>query len=372
MFTQNSDQSSLTTRWVLTAFLLIIGAVAIWLVRDIVLLTFASVILTVLLGVPIRFFITKGMSRGPAVALTLLLTLVMVTLAIILLVPGLLQQFATLAGLFPRAFEQLQQQIDSGEFAAQFPWLEQLLQQVNIDLTSLGPIIQQLGDALGRITQAVFPFVGGVASTLLSVLVVFFMTLYFVADPDLYLDGMIRLVPLSYRPRAREIVRRLNVTLRGYLQAQLISMTLVGIGTAIGLSLLGIPLAPALGTLTGLFSFVPNFGPIAALIPVLAVTIVNAPDRWLWVIVLVYAFQFVENQLVAPWLMSEEINLPPVMVLLGQIIAGIFFGFLGLLLAVPLTAIVMVLVQEVYVKDVLGDRDTRLPERDDALLPDGT
>ncbi len=361
MWGESREHLGVATRWVLVALLLVVGAVAVWLVRDILLLVLASVILTVWIGTPIRFFVRHGLGRPLAVALSLLLITVVIVLAIVLLVPGLLQQFATLAGLIPRAVEQLQELIDSGQLAAQFPWLGQILEQVNIDITMLGPIIDQIGGALGQITQAVFPFVGGVASTLLSLLVVLFMTVYFVISPDDYREGLLKLVPPAYRLRAGEIVLRLELTLRGFLQAKMLSMILIGFGTFIGLTLLGVPLAPALGTLNGLFSFVPNFGPLAALVPTLAVTIVNAPDRWLWVVVLIYGLQLIESQFVGPWLMSERINLSPVLVLVGQIIAGIFFGFLGLLLAVPLVAILVVLVQEVYIRDILGDAEGMPP-----------
>ena len=80
------------------------------------------------------------------------------------------------------------------------------------------------------------------------------------------------------------------------------------------------------------------------------------------VIVVIYGVSFLQSQIVTSLLVSGSIRLPPVLVLLGQIVAGAFFGFLGLMLAVPLTAILMVLVQEVYIKDMLGDRlETDVP-----------
>ena len=125
------------------------------------------------------------------------------------------------------------------------------------------------------------------------------------------------------------------------------------------MALLGIQQAAALGVLAGLLSFIPNFGTIVALIPSIAVGIVQTPNSWGWVIVVIYGVSFVQSQIVTPLLVSGSIRLPPVLVLLGQIVAGAFFGFLGLMLAVPLTAILMVLVQEIYIKDMLGDRSAR-------------
>jgi len=367
--TANNNQLGLTTRWVLVAFLIVIGAIAFWLVRDIMLLLLASVILAVLVSAPIRFFLRRGVPHNLAVVISLLLMLVVVVLAVLLVVPGLVEQFVVLARIIPQAIEQVQEFINSGQLNAQFPALAQLLAQ--IDLTSLGPILEQLGGVVQNITSALFPFLGGIANTLVGLIVVLFMSLYFITDPELYQQGVIKLVPIPYRPRAQQILERLDLTLRGFLQAKLTSMLLMGVGTFIGLSLLGIPLAPALGTINGVFSFVPNFGPLVALIPTLAVAIVNAPERWPWVILLIYGLSLVESQFIGPWLMSEQIKLPPVLVLVGQIVAGIFLGFMGLLLAVPLTAMVMVLVEEIYVKDILGDREIPAAHRPDTLEPDG-
>ena len=82
-------------------------------------------------------------------------------------------------------------------------------------------------------------------------------------------------------------------------------------------------------------------------------------------IVVIYGVSFIQSQVVGPLLVAGSINLPAVLILLGQIVAGIFFGFLGIMLAVPLTAIIMVIVQEVYIKDILGDHSAgaeALPE----------
>ena len=89
-------------------------------------------------------------------------------------------------------------------------------------------------------------------------------------------------------------------------------------------------------------------------------------------IVVLYGVSFLQSQILTPLLVQGSIRLPPVLVLLGQIVAGAFFGFLGLVLAVPLTAIVMVLVQEVYIGDVLGDRMTSAPRLIMGVVPDGT
>jgi predicted PurR-regulated permease PerM len=132
---------------------------------------------------------------------------------------------------------------------------------------------------------------------------------------------------------------------------------LTGTTISAALALLHLPLAGALGVITGLFSFVPNFGPLIALIPILAVAIINTPENVMLLLLIFFIAQFFLNQLIAPVLFGQEVHLAPAMILLSQIVAGIFFGFLGLLLSVPLAAITTVLVREIYVRDILGDTD---------------
>ena len=99
-----------------------------------------------------------------------------------------------------------------------------------------------------------------------------------------------------------------------------------------------------------------------ALVPSVAVALVQAPQNVVWTAVIIYGVSFVQSQVVSPVLASERMNMPAILVLLGQIIFGFFFGFLGLMLAVPLSACVAVIVDEVYIKDILGDLATTKSE----------
>ncbi len=353
------SQLAQTIRWALLTVLILVSGVAIWQVRDVILLTFTAVLLAILLTSPVRWLVRRGVPRSLAVVISLLGMVGLFVLLMGLALPQIISQIGQLIELIPQAIVALEQRVNELELPPGF----QLLPE------DTATLVQQLTDTLGPLLSQLFPFFGGLTSVVLSVLIVGFMSMYFVFDPGMHERGLVALLPPRYRHRAWEIIARLDRTLRGYLQAKTTSMVLVGLATGLGLYLLGVPFAPALGVITGLFSFVPNFGPLAALIPTLAVTIINAPDRVLWVIVLFYGIQLVESQFVGPLLVSHEINLPPVLVLVFQIVFSVFFGFLGLLLSVPLTAIAQVLVQEIYIKDILGDRGMEAPPRPKPELP---
>ncbi len=346
-----NTQNSQIVRWILVTLVVVLLLLAMWLIRDILMLTLTSVILAILLDSPIRFFVRHNVRRPIAVLLTLALVIVLIGAATALLLPGLLDQFRDLIVTYiPRAAEQLQTELQPRNLIARFPFLE------GLDIKGItDQISNQFLGGLANLGTQVFPFVGSLASFFLSILIVLFLALYFIADPITHQRGLLRMLPIRYRPRAQEILIKLDVTLRKYLAAQIVLMLLTGTLTGIALWLMQMPLAGVLGTITGLFSFVPNFGPLLALGPILAVAIINVPSQVGVIIVVFYILQFLLNQLIAPILVGQEINLPPAIVLLSQIVAGIFFGFLGLLLSVPLAAIIVVLVREIYVKDILGD-----------------
>lgn len=375
----SSSAYGVTTRWVLTAVLVVTLLAAAWFIRGILLLTLASVILVVLFTMPIRVLVRRGMQRVPATILSLIFITISVLLLAAVALPTLVQQFNVLATrIIPAAVDTLVERWSSGELQQQFPILQSLEGVTTRDLENLiNTLSVQIAGAIGQLSVQVLPVLGGVIDTVLSILIVIFLSVYLLADPQMHQEGLVRLFPLWYRHRVREIINRLDVTLRGWLRATIISMAFVLVGTWFGLTLLGIQQAAALGVLAGVLSFIPNFGPILALIPSIAVGILQAPDNVGWVIIVIYGVSFLQSQVVTPLLVQGSIRLPPVLVLLGQIVAGAFLGFLGIMLAVPITAILMVLVQEVYVKDVLGDKtvsEIPVPEKErqenPMLLPD--
>jgi len=369
-----------TTRWVLTAVLIIGLLVGAWIVRGILLLAFASVILVVLITMPTRPLIRRGLDRRLATIISLVFIFASIILLILAAFPTLVRQFNELATtIIPQGINALIRRWSSGEIQEQFPFLQGIT-TADIENT-VNSLSNQLGAAIPQLGVQVLPVLGGVADTILSLLIVIFLSVYFLADPKMHQEGVVVLFPPAYRYRVREIIARLDATLRGWLRATIISMAFVLVGTWFGMTLLGIREAAALGVLTGLLSFIPNFGPIFALIPSIAVGLVQTPQDIGWIIVIIYGVSFVQSQVVTPLLVQESIQLPPVLVLMGQIIAGAFLGFIGIVLAVPITAILMVLVQEVYVKDILGDKppaseaapvprsEILLPERASTIAP---
>jgi predicted PurR-regulated permease PerM len=156
------------------------------------------------------------------------------------------------------------------------------------------------------------------------------------------------------------------------------SMLFIGVLTWIGLSIIGVPLALTLGLIAGLFSFVPNFGPILSAVPAILLAFIDSPTKALYVLILFVAVQLIESNLVTPLIERRTVELPPVLTIFAQLALTILVGAVGLILATPILAVVMVLVQTIYIQDILGDEPENLTEdnqqKDKAadILPSGS
>ncbi len=344
-------------RNIAATILIALGLLFAWEIRGTLMLTFAAVILVVLFTMPVRLLVDRfEMNRFLAILVSVVGFFLVLALIGSSILPTIVTQFTQLTDrVLPQALQRAQDVINSETLIEQFPFLRDL---VNFEFNNelVNQVVSQVTDLLGRVGGSVLPVVGGVANTLLSILIIFFISMYLLAEPELYVNGIIKLTPKWYRDRLRVILRRIDLTLRAWLSVTGVSMIVVGLGTGLGLAMLGIQEWVALGVLAGVLSFIPNFGPVVALIPAVAAAIVQAENNIIWTVVIVYGVSFFQSQVLSPVLASERMNMPAILVLLGQIIFGFFFGFLGLMLAVPLSAVVAVLVDEIYVKDILGDR----------------
>ncbi len=200
-----------------------------------------------------------------------------------------------------------------------------------------------------------FPFISSAFAALAGMLLVAMLATYVAADPGLYHRGVMHLVPHRHRARAGDVMSQMATILRRFMRAQLIGMLTIGVVTTIALYALGIPAALPLGILAGLLEFIPNVGPLISALPAVLMGFIDGPQKALSVAIVYMIIQQLENHLLIPILMKEGVDLPPVLTIIAQALMAIVFGFLGLLIAVPLLAIVMVAVRTLYVEGVVGD-----------------
>jgi predicted PurR-regulated permease PerM len=214
----------------------------------------------------------------------------------------------------------------------------------------------RLGSQLSGATRYLFPFLSSTLAVVGGLVLIIFLAIYIGAEPDLYHSGLMHLFPHRARARAGEVLSEIAAVLRKWLVTQLIAMAVIGTVTTIVLLLLGVKAAFALGFIAGLLEFIPTFGPILSAVPAIAMGFVDSPEKALYVVIAYGGIQFLENNLLIPALMRGGMDLPPALTMVAQALMVLVFGFLGLMVAVPLTAAVLVAIKMLYVEGVVGDR----------------
>ena len=183
---------------------------------------------------------------------------------------------------------------------------------------------------------------GSTLAVVSGIVLVIFLAIYLAIDPSVYRRGLVHLVPERARGRTEEILAAIAMTLRKWLVTQLIAMVVIGAVTTVVLMVLKVRAAVPLGILAGLLEFVPTLGPILSSLPAIAMGFVDSPEKALAVTIAYVGIQFIENHLLIPILMREGLDLPPALTIVMQALMAIVFGVLGLLVAVPLLAAIMI------------------------------
>ena len=195
---------------------------------------------------------------------------------------------------------------------------------------------------IGGVGRYLLHAVGSTLAVLAGIVLVIFLAIYLAIDPSTYRRGLLHLVPQRARAKTDEILGAIAVTLRKWLVTQLIAMIVIGAVSTVVLMALKVRAAVPLGILAGLLEFVPTVGPIISAIPAIAMGFVDSPEKALAVAIAYVGIQFIENHLLIPILMKEGVNVPPALTIVMQALMAIVFGILGLLVAVPLLATIMI------------------------------
>jgi predicted PurR-regulated permease PerM len=310
---------------------------------DALLLIFACVLFAVLLyelsAIVHRRF---GWNRKLALVAVVLALLLVVGLGGWAMAPQIAEQASELARQIPQSLQQLRKMVES----------KPLLARIAADL----PDAKQLIGSLQQFVPNAGLFFGGVLGAVGNVAIILFVGIYFALSPGQYKRGIVKLVPQGKRERAVQVLDDIGDTLARWLMGKSLSMLIVGIATAGGLTLLGVPLGLILGIIAGLLDFIPYIGPIMAGVPAVLIALSISPDLALYTVLLFLGIQTVEGYVLQPLVEARAVEMPPALTIVMQLVFGSLFSFAGIALATPLTAALLVLVDRLYVEDILGDK----------------
>ena len=324
---------------------LLVAGLLVWRLADVLLLAFGAILVGVLLHA-LSEPLTKRLRLPRPIALTLAVVGLAAAIAAAVWLFGqqIALQVATLGELLPKAWTALQAPLSGSPLGA----------YVLDDL-------QRLRHADGLVVQTASRLVRGSVSAAAAMVIVLFCGLYLAFHPATYLGGVLRLVPLSGRQRAAEVLAACGDALNRWLLGALASMLLVGGSVALGLWWAGVPSPLALGVLAGLAQFVPVIGPWAATVPGLIVAAAQGPQTFAWAIAIYLGSSQFEANVVTPLLLRQMVELPMGLSLFAVLAMGVLLGPLGVVFATPLAVVAYVVVRRVYVEDLLGDRAPHSP-----------
>ena len=327
----------------------IIAAVALlllvlWQGTQVILLIFAGLLVGIFLR-GIADFISRHtpLSKNWALAAVLLGIIAIVALVVWLLMPSIQKQYYEISEQMPQMLIQIRLTLE------RYPAGQWLLQNLPEHPLSLD---NQTSNLFGRITGFFSSFLGSVV----NLAIVLTAGIYLAFNPDLYYEGALKLFPQSRQRRVREVFDTIGFTLRNWMLGRITIMTINGSITALGLWWLGVPLALPLGLITGILNFIPNIGPFLAATPAILIALTQSPAQAGYTAILFLFVQSLEGYVLTPLIQQKAVELPPVLIIAAQLLLGILFGFLGVLLAVPIIAVFFLLVKMLYVEDLLGNQ----------------
>jgi predicted PurR-regulated permease PerM len=304
-------------------------------------------------------------SRGVALAIAVVSTLAAVVALFWVLVPPVIDQTQALIRVLPDYIQNWERGLE--RLASRFPALQDAVGEG----TLLRAVYERISGAFGDVVPKVY----GVLHGAINVFAVAIMSLYLTLHPGLYREWMIAMFPPVHRDLVRDVLGDLANTLRSWIVGQLLAMTILGVFTAAGLYLLEVPYWLTFGVFTGVVAVVPFFGSlVSTVLPALFVIAGNGIwglsgfTHALLVAALGVVIHVIEANVVLPRILQKQIDLPPVLTIMAVLIMGKLLGPVGLIVAVPTLAVVMVVVRRILISRIYEGQGFRRTTRDSVLV----
>jgi len=306
-----------------------------------------SLILTYLLNPAVNYFHKKGISRALSILIVFLICSIVIILLVIYFLPIIIEEIKNLIIFIPETSNKIRIFTDHFQKYYMSGLPPEIKQVIYNNISKVQILIIGLLETSMALIIALF-------SQFFFIIVIPVFTFYFLRDVEKISQGMFLFIPNKFRDEYFIIIKEIDEILNGYIRGQLLVSFLVGFLTTISLLILKIKFSLLIGIVTGLFNIIPYFGPIFGLIPAAIMGFIESPFKGFLVTVVFLIIQQVESGILSPKIIGDRVGLHPIVVIISLLIGGQFFGVLGLLLTVPVVAILRVLIKHVIEHIVSG------------------
>ena len=317
---------------------IVAGAILLWYTAQVLLVFFFAIFLAVFFsGLANTLHDHSSFTYRGSLAFVLLALLSFLLVAGCFVGPAIADQSGNLSQALPKARDQLVAQLNESSWGHNIVAAVQQAASASKD-TNFQNALKFAGVGLHSFGGLIFALV---------------IAVFLASDPDLYRNGLLNLFPPVRRKRIEAVLDEVGFTLWWWLLAQLCTMASIGILIGIGLTILGVPLSGTLGLIAAILAFIPSLGPIISVIPAILLGLSISPMMGVWVALLYLGVQTLEANVITPLIQQRAISLPPAFVLGSELLMGLLLGGAGLMFATPLAAVILVLINMLYIEDVL-------------------
>ena len=337
--TWTTNQVVFATVFVVCVFLIF------WLLyrlQTVLLLFFVAIVLGTAIRPAVEWLYRRGVSRTNGVILVYILIASLFTAFLAIIVPLLAEQTTQLSQNLPEFYISVRN------------WL---LDSDNRFLRNIGARVPaQLGlllnsnptteEVLDQVTKTIL-YVNVLIKGLLSTLAIFLLAYYWNQEGQSVIRTMLRLIPPNRKKEFLEFIDHVEMKMGAYIRGQAILCLIIGVLAFLAYILIGLPFALALGIFAGVMEMIPVFGPAIGAIPALLVALSISPEKAIWVVIATVLIQTAENIYLLPRVMNKSMGVNPIIILLSMVAFGSVFGFAGVLLALPLAAILQFVINRI-------------------------
>ena len=297
-----------------------------------------AIFITYLLNPIVEILMQKKISRAAAVAIIYFVLIGSIIIALVYIIPVIILELNNLIDTIPFYTSETQKILAElkKHYLASLPLSLQEIVDRNINRLE-GLLLYSL--------QKIADVIIGVFSNIFSIILGPILGFYFLKDFERIKENMIFYIPMPYRKIVIRWFEKFGKTLGRYIRSQLIVSLIIGLLTTLSMIILGVDFAFLIGAIAGITNIIPYFGPVFGVLPAISIAILRYPNKILWIITSMFIIHQLESGIISPHIVGEHVGIHPVTVIFSLLIGGTFFGLAGLVLAVPVAALIKLILQ---------------------------